>query len=76
MEYWLTEGGTPLYDGIGDMIELKDQLIKAKLDWQFPFNTGEQKAHNYWKDCEDEVQHLNLKRIAWVRDQVEKIKEL
>lgn len=61
-------------DMLGDDVEneLRYQLIEAGLDYYLPFNSPE--TNDYWDDVSNEVQHLNPKRIAWVRNQVEKIK--
>lgn len=51
--------------------ELKMQFADASMDSTYPFDD----CTSYCSNCNDETQHLNPKRIAWVRNQVEKIKE-
>lgn len=52
MTAWSTEGGTPLYDGIGDMINLLESLPDAKEDHVSMLVTittdGEERHSNKW----------------------------
>lgn len=50
--------------------ELHQQFITAGLDETYPFGG----CGSYAYDSIEQTHHLNPKRIAWVREQVEKIK--
>lgn len=51
--------------------ELTAQFTDVGLSKNFPFNKDET---DYWKASAEDSHYLNPKRIAWVRNQVEKIK--
>lgn len=48
--------------------EMRKQFECAKLDYNFPFNTGRM---DYLSECLDLSCHENARRIQWVKDRIE-----
>lgn len=54
--------------------QLRSQFMQEGLDVDYPFNDQEHSS-DYWVESNSKTHHRNPKRIAWVRNQVKKIKE-
>lgn len=50
--------------------EMRRQFTCAKLDYNFPFNTGRM---DYLSDCLDLACHNNMLRLQWVKDRIEDV---